>query len=182
MAGMLATGPPRSAWEETMSMLKFLPEPSALIEKVRLLPAARPLLARLGDRADGLYLVGGAVRDLLLGGTPFDLDLVAEGDAAALAASLGGQMTVHDRFGTSTVRLDGYVYDLARARRETYARPGRWRISISAGSGSCTTAASSTTPRGCCAWPGTPAAWTSPSRRTPASWPPTRSPLARSRP
>jgi tRNA nucleotidyltransferase (CCA-adding enzyme) len=30
----------------------------------------------------------------------------------------------HDRFGTSTVSLDGFTYDLARSRRETYARPG----------------------------------------------------------
>ena len=106
-----------------MSMLKFLPDRDGLLERVRSLPAAGPLMAHLGA-AGGVYLVGGAVRDLLLGGVPFDLDLVVEGDAAALAASLGGELTVHDRFGTSTVRLDGYVYDIARSRRETYARPG----------------------------------------------------------
>jgi tRNA nucleotidyltransferase (CCA-adding enzyme) len=104
-------------------MSELLPERGELLERVRALPAARPLLARLGDGA-GAYLVGGAVRDLLLGGTPFDLDLVVEGDAAAVAASLGGALTVHDRFGTSTVRLDGFAYDVARARRESYARPG----------------------------------------------------------
>jgi len=90
---------------------------------MRALPAARPLLARLND-PPSVYLVGGAVRDLLLGGAPFDLDLAVEGDAAALAASLGGEVTVHDRFGTSTVRLDGFAYDIARARRESYAHPG----------------------------------------------------------
>jgi tRNA nucleotidyltransferase (CCA-adding enzyme) len=31
---------------------------------------------------------------------------------------------VHDRFGTSTVRLNGFTYDIARARRERYAHPG----------------------------------------------------------
>ena len=106
-----------------MSVLKFLPEPSALLEQVRALPAAKPLLERLPDRSR-VYLVGGAVRDLLLGGTPFDLDLVVEGDAAVFAKSLGGKLKVHDRFGTSTVVLDGSAYDIARARRETYARPG----------------------------------------------------------
>jgi tRNA nucleotidyltransferase (CCA-adding enzyme) len=106
-----------------MSMLKVPSEPDELLERVRALPAAPPLFARLDDRA-GVHLVGGAVRDLLLGGTPLDLDLVVEADAAALAASLGGELTVHDRFGTSTVRLDGFAYDIARARRETYARPG----------------------------------------------------------
>jgi tRNA nucleotidyltransferase (CCA-adding enzyme) len=104
-----------------MTMLEFLPE--QLLDRVQALPAAQPLFARLTDRG-GVYLVGGAVRDLLLGGVPFDLDLVVEGDAAALASALGGDLTVHDRFGTSTVRLDGFAYDIARARRETYSRPG----------------------------------------------------------
>lgn len=98
-------------------------DPAELLERVGALPAARPLLARLGDGA-GVHLVGGAVRDLLLGGTPFDLDLVVEGDASAFAASLGGALKVHDRFGTSTVVVDGFAYDIVRSRRETYARPG----------------------------------------------------------
>ncbi len=106
-----------------MSMLTFLPEPGELAERVRALPASGPLLARLPN-ATGVHLVGGAVRDLLLGGAPIDLDLAVEGDAAAMAASLGGELRVHDRFGTSTVRLDGFDYDIARTRRETYARPG----------------------------------------------------------
>src|ERR1700733_3051736 len=120
---MLATGLREGGSEETMSMLKVLPEPSELLERVRALPAAGPLFSHLPD-PPGVFLVGGAVRDLLLGGVPFDLDLVVEGDAAALAASLGGRLKVHDRFGTSTVRLDGFDYDIARARRATYAHPG----------------------------------------------------------
>ncbi len=104
-------------------MSELLPERGELLDQVRGLPAAGPLLARLDDRP-GVYLVGGAVRDLLLGGVPFDLDLVVVQDAAALAATLGGELTVHDRFGTSTVRLEGFAYDIGRARRETYAHPG----------------------------------------------------------
>jgi tRNA nucleotidyltransferase (CCA-adding enzyme) len=100
-----------------------VPEPPELLRQVRSLPAAQPLLRRLGD-APEVHLVGGAVRDLLMGGEPLDLDLVVEGDAAALAQRLGGEVRFHDRFGTSTVTLDGFQYDIARARRETYARPG----------------------------------------------------------
>jgi tRNA nucleotidyltransferase (CCA-adding enzyme) len=99
------------------------PAPEALIERVRALPAAAPLLRGLDD-ASGVYLVGGAVRDLLMGGSPTDLDLVVEGDAAARAAALGGTLRVHDRFGTSTVIADGFTYDFARARRERYPSPG----------------------------------------------------------
>jgi tRNA nucleotidyltransferase (CCA-adding enzyme) len=103
-----------------MNMSELLPE---LLEQAIALPAARPLIPRL-PASPTVYLVGGAVRDLLLGGSPVDLDLVVEGDTAAFATSLGGELKVHDRFGTSTVSLDGHSYDIARARRETYAHPG----------------------------------------------------------
>ena len=115
-----ANAPSGTACEETMTMSEFLPE---LLERAIALPAARPLISR-PPSAPSVWLVGGAVRDLLLGGTPFDLDLVVEGDAAALATSLGGDARIHDRFGTSTVTLDGFTYDIARTRRETYAQPG----------------------------------------------------------
>jgi tRNA nucleotidyltransferase (CCA-adding enzyme) len=99
------------------------PTPEQLIARIGALPAAAPLLHRLGDRR-GIYLVGGAVRDLLLDRPPLDLDIVVEGDALALARDLGGEIRAHDRFGTGTVRLDGRSYDLATARRERYIHPG----------------------------------------------------------
>jgi tRNA nucleotidyltransferase (CCA-adding enzyme) len=84
--------------------------------------------ALAGERRCGLYLVGGAVRDILLGRDSFDLDLVVEGDAPALAASLadsiGAGVLVHRRFGTARLRRDELVVDLATARSETYSRPG----------------------------------------------------------
>jgi tRNA nucleotidyltransferase (CCA-adding enzyme) len=76
----------------------------------------------------GVYLVGGAVRDRLLGRTPKELDFVVEGDAIAvarrLAERLEAELTVHDRFGTATVRTPADAFDLVSARTETYARPG----------------------------------------------------------
>jgi tRNA nucleotidyltransferase (CCA-adding enzyme) len=99
-----------------------VPPSPVLIDRLRALPAAAPLLARV-EREPGVYLVGGAVRDLLRGGEPYDLDLVVEGDAVALARRLG-PARIHDRFGTSTLTLDGFSYDIARARRERYPRPG----------------------------------------------------------
>ena len=103
-----------------MTMSEFLPDP---LGRVNALPAAGPLISRLPD-APAAYLVGGAVRDVLLGGAPVDLDIVVEGDTEGLANALDGDVRVHDRFGTATVVLDGFSYDIARARRETYAHPG----------------------------------------------------------
>lgn len=99
------------------------PDSSVLLEQLRSLPAAQALLPRIGEQG-GVYVVGGAVRDLLRGASPNELDLVVEGDVAQLAARLGGAVRRHERFGTCTVALDGFSYDIAQARRERYPRPG----------------------------------------------------------
>ena len=70
------------------------------------------------------YLVGGAVRDALLGRDASNLDVVVTGDPLALAEELGGEVRAHDRFETATVDVDGRPIDVARARTETYAHPG----------------------------------------------------------
>jgi tRNA nucleotidyltransferase (CCA-adding enzyme) len=81
--------------------------------------------AKLGQR---VYLVGGVVRDLLLGYPNFDLDLVIEGDAVKLAQQVAetsqAKLLAHHRFGTAKLRYENFTLDLATARRETYAKPG----------------------------------------------------------
>jgi tRNA nucleotidyltransferase (CCA-adding enzyme) len=112
-------------------------------------PAARlALLHAVAAVADGqhipLYLVGGVVRDLLLESPSYDLDLVVEGDAIALARAVagryGGRVRSHDRFGTAKWLLQGVdpaalnlpaaevgslpdSLDLVSARAEFYAHP-----------------------------------------------------------
>jgi tRNA nucleotidyltransferase (CCA-adding enzyme) len=76
------------------------------------------------EASEPVYLVGGAVRDLLLGRPRADVDLVVEGDAAALATRLGGAGAEHERFGTVKVEVDGHELDIATARSETYPQPG----------------------------------------------------------
>jgi len=102
------------------SIQRQLPE-----ELSRWLHAAGEAAQQRGLR---LYLVGGVVRDLLLGRTNLDLDLVVEGDAIALAKELAGgsemKLVTHPRFGTARLRWGGWSVDLAMARSETYARPG----------------------------------------------------------
>ena len=79
-------------------------------------------------RGQSLYLVGGAVRDLILGRVNFDLDLVVEGDAIGLAPRLAmikqAKVKTHYRFNTANLQWDKWAVDLATARSETYAKPG----------------------------------------------------------
>jgi len=73
-----------------------------------------------------LYLVGGAVRDILLGRPSLDLDLVVEGDALALLPDLGwqGRLRRFPTFGTAKLVGEGWSLDLASARKESYPQPG----------------------------------------------------------
>jgi tRNA nucleotidyltransferase (CCA-adding enzyme) len=94
-------------------------------------------------QASGLrvFLVGGLVRDLLLGRANFDMDFVVEGDAIAFAdqmrKSLGGAVTSFKPFGTAKWSLDEAAArqldvplvelpdhaDFASARYEFYEHP-----------------------------------------------------------
>ena len=96
----------------------------------------RPFLARIGEAAErremGLWLVGGALRDLLLGRPTKDVDLAVEAGAAS-ALELAGRLAAlpgwtlkarHERFGTATLEAPGGLrVDLAATRREEYPAP-----------------------------------------------------------
>lgn len=83
----------------------------------------------LSQPVEGVYLVGGTVRDLLLGEQSFDVDIAVEGDAIAfgytLAEALGGRATPHPKFGTAVVTFgDGEHIDVVTTRTELYDSPG----------------------------------------------------------
>lgn len=100
-----------------------------------LLPSEKQiLLSNIANLAASLgmpcYVVGGFVRDLLLGRPVNDLDVVVDGDAIKLGKKLvetyGGKLTTHFKFHTAIWHLpdsDDFV-DLITARKETYDRPG----------------------------------------------------------
>jgi len=99
-----------------------------LRERVRRLPGVERLLPAL-EGLPPAYLVGGTVRDLLLELRPAaHLDLAIEGDARsvarALADRLSGAAREYERFGTAVVEVEGFEYDMASTRRETYDEPG----------------------------------------------------------
>ena len=80
---------------------------------------------KLGQR---VYLVGGIVRDLLIGYPNFDLDLVTEGDAIELANRIArmseAKLVIHPRFNTAKIKSGDFAIDIATARSETYASHG----------------------------------------------------------
>jgi len=100
----------------------------------QLLKLVQDISGQAAKRGQRVYLVGGVVRDLLLGdpslrsGPRFDLDLVVEGDAVKLAQQVAetsqANLLAHHRFGTAKLRYENFTLDLATARQETYVKPG----------------------------------------------------------
>ncbi len=86
------------------------------------------LLRRVGAKAQELgmraYLVGGTVRDILMGVHNVDIDISVEGDAEKLVTSWnepGCRTALHGRYKTGTIIFpDGEKVDVATARREFY--------------------------------------------------------------
>ncbi len=73
------------------------------------------------------YIVGGFVRDLLLGIKNFDVDIAVEGNCLLLAKNLAektkGKYIYYKKYGTATVKWQKSKVDLAMSRKETYKRP-----------------------------------------------------------
>jgi tRNA nucleotidyltransferase (CCA-adding enzyme) len=110
--------------------------PAEAIERLGALPGGRELLAQTTTRED-IALVGGAVRDLLLGHWPRELDVTVAGDSAALASAIAASISpserpyghavepiLHERFGTASVVWGYGRIDIAELRTESYAAPG----------------------------------------------------------
>jgi len=94
----------------------------------QLLELVKDISRQAAKQGQRVYLVGGVVRDLLLGYPNFDLDLVVEGDAVKLAQQVAetsqAKLLAHHRFGTAKLKYENFTLDLATARKETYAKPG----------------------------------------------------------
>jgi tRNA nucleotidyltransferase (CCA-adding enzyme) len=110
--------------------------PEQVLERLATLPGGRELLAQAHKRED-LALVGGAVRDLLLGHWPRELDVTVESDSAGLANALAASVSpserayghavepvLHERFGTASIAWGYGRIDVAERRAESYPAPG----------------------------------------------------------
>lgn len=104
-------------------MKEYLEElPEDVLGLIRL---AGEVSSELGQNA---YLIGGFVRDLILGVKNLDLDIAAEGDgikfAEILASRLQAKLVTHKRFGTATIILKHHQkVDISTTRKEFYPKP-----------------------------------------------------------
>ncbi|TEU00735.1 MAG: CCA tRNA nucleotidyltransferase [Candidatus Stahlbacteria bacterium] len=98
--------------------------------RINLPKGQRKILKFIGEQSEKLgysvYLVGGPVRDLLLGRTSQDIDIVCVGDAIKLAKKfrrkVKGKLIYHHDFPNATVKFRGGKIDFVTARREKYPR------------------------------------------------------------
>lgn len=98
-------------------------EAAEVVAKLAELPSGQSVIDAVAEDRK-VWLVGGAVRDIILGRAPTEIDLVVEGPLEPLLVRLGGTAEVFERFGTATVELNGARIDLASARSESYPKPG----------------------------------------------------------
>jgi tRNA nucleotidyltransferase (CCA-adding enzyme) len=114
------------------------PSPSRQSEIARRMEQALPLalmglVREVGQIAQAqglhLYVVGGFVRDLLLGLPTGDMDFVVEGDAIKLAKAvqqkLGGRIRTHGRFGTGKWMLDSGDWPRLAEQLDVEADPAK---------------------------------------------------------
>jgi tRNA nucleotidyltransferase (CCA-adding enzyme) len=137
--GVVTRGDLLRALHEPEGHERPLPDPKATaavrerLGEITRLRQVLPAVERVAAAHDPVYLVGGAVRDVLLGEQSLDLDLMVEGDALAFARALAAELGVtyhpHEKFQTAVVKgrdRDGndIRIDIATARTEVYGAPG----------------------------------------------------------
>lgn len=119
-----------------MSAVHPLQSAERVLHRLTGLPGGPELLAQARRRED-VALVGGAVRDILLGHWPRELDVTVAADAAGLAHELAASVSpseraygeavepvLHERFGTASVLWRYGRIDIAERRAESYGAPG----------------------------------------------------------
>lgn len=102
---------------------------NAVVELLRIAPVADELAARFGAAGHSLYLVGGSVRDALLGRLGSDLDFTTDARPDAVTALLAGwadaTWDTGIAFGTVGAAKDGVQCEITTYRADRYDRVSR---------------------------------------------------------
>ncbi len=91
---------------------------------------ARLILDRLKQNGFTAYIVGGAVRDMVMGREPKDYDIVTNADTGQVAALFERTVPVGAQFGVTLVVLDGKPYEVARFRTDGAYEDGRHPVCV----------------------------------------------------
>lgn len=91
------------------------------------------LFREVGTFADSIgvsiWVVGGFVRDILIGKKVYDIDFTVEGDAVEFAEKfavhIGGTANTYPRFRTAMVHYSGYLLEFVGTRKESYDENSR---------------------------------------------------------
>ena len=101
------------------------------IEDTMALPLVKAIAEVTAKESKSAYLVGGFVRDLLMGRNSKDIDVVVVGDgipfAKKVAKALGpeAQLSVFKNFMTANIQTNQYEVEFVGARKESYRRDSR---------------------------------------------------------
>jgi poly(A) polymerase len=102
---------------------------NAVVELMRVSPLAEELAERFAQAGHRLYLVGGSVRDALLGRRSVDLDFTTDARPDRVLKIVGGWgdavWDVGIAFGTVGVTKKGRQLEITTFRADTYDRVGR---------------------------------------------------------
>ena len=99
-----------------------------------ILDSSRPVFGVISEEAEKMgvraYVIGGYVRDMILGRPSKDIDVVVEGDGPALArrvgARTGSNVAIFARFGTAMIHsTEGEEVEFVGARKESYSKDSR---------------------------------------------------------
>ena len=105
-----------------------------MTRSIKLSDQTRSLFKRLNqvgrENQLKIYLVGGYLRDLLLGQEGKDIDFVVLGDAITFAENfrrknITTELVVYPKFGTCMLQIDAYKLEFVSARAEQYSNNSR---------------------------------------------------------
>lgn len=82
------------------------------------------IFPKITDDSGKLFLIGGVVRDEILGRESFDVDITYVGNAIKDCADMGEVIRTNPDFGTIRVKINGAEVDIASTRSEIYPKAG----------------------------------------------------------